>query len=98
LLAFLRRDAVGRISKIDRAIRLDHDIVRTIETFPSIPVCQGHRLGAGFGARDAPTAMLAGNDTSLVIERETVGMTAWFTPDGYAFGWMPAVLTVGGDV
>ncbi len=86
-IPLLGHDAGTRIGEIDRAIRLDHDVVRPIEP-PALEAVGNHGEAAvELAARDAAGVVLAGHEPALQVAREAVGAIGRLEIDGNAFTW-----------
>ena len=108
LLAFLsepRRaaavDAIRGIGEEDRARRVDDDVIGAVQLL-AVPTVGGGGLcsrRAVRGPRDPPTAVLAGEQVTVAVERETVRPTARFAVDRrFGVAGPPDVLSIAGDV
>ncbi len=69
-------DAVGRIGEPDRAIRLDHQVVRRVQLLALEAVGQHGDRAVMLGARHTASAMLAGDEPAFVIGGVAIGVVA----------------------
>ena len=60
-------DPIGRICKPDRAIRVNDNIIRTIEALPFISIRDHGDRTVVLGARDAASTLLTRNESTMAV-------------------------------
>src|SRR4029453_9797101 len=75
-------DAVARIGEPDAAVGLDDDVVRAVEALAVEFVRERDDGAVDLRARDAPVAVLAGDEAALTVDGVAVGIPRGLAEDG----------------
>src|SRR5215207_10627607 len=92
-------DAVGRVGEPDRALRLHDDVVWAVEALALEAVGDDGDAPVMLRARDAPVAVLAGDEPALPVDDVAVGITCGITEHaGLPGGLVPSQHAVVRDI
>src|SRR5215207_168571 len=92
-------DAVGRVGEPDRAVRLHDDVVWAVEALALEAVGVDGDAPVMLRARDAPVAVLAGDEPALPVDDVAVGITCGITEHaGLPGGLVPSQHAVVRDI
>jgi hypothetical protein len=82
----LRYERAVRIGEVDRAVGLDHDVIRAVEALALKTVGDHRETAVKLAPRHPPGLVLAGDDAALLVAGEPVRLMGVLLEHGHALG------------